>query len=222
MRKTSLVLSAALLVCAGAASGDTLASDNTYAVITMPVKVGQNLFGTAVNPVESSDDAESFVLTDTVSLDTTDSVNLGPTEGATAAGAAMVARGEAFWYEAQAAGTLYQFGTAPADASYSVPVSTGFTMASNPYVGDAKLSGLGNFQANGFAFPNNNANFVYLWDADTQRYKYYFLNGAGRWIDRATGDDVTDSVALHSGEGFMVRPSKSFAETSIIFTPAAE
>lgn len=215
MRKITLAFATALCALAGFVQAASVESD-TYAVISMPVKAGYNLFSASVCPVDGTI-SNAFGVSDTVSFDAAETV-ISSDNVSTSANQLTVKLGDTFWYNNSGAETMvYQYGVDPSGtAKFVASLTGGYDTIGVPYATPLTLGKLGGFQDAGARVAGKTGNTIYLWNPARQDYDYYFLKTDGHWYLR-NGKEVKDDVVLTPGQGFMVRKGTKSASEGITF-----
>ena len=218
MRKITLAFATTLCALAGFVQAASVESD-TYAVISMPVKAGYNLFSASVCPVDGTI-SDPFGVLDTMSFEASETIISSiPSENvAISADKLDVKLGDTFWYKNLGAETtIYQYGIDPAgSASFVAALTGGYDTIGVPFATTRKLGTLGGFQDAGFRVASKYGNTIYLWNPELQDYDFYFLKTDGHWYLR-NGTEIMDDVVLNPGQGFMVRKGTKSASEGITF-----
>lgn len=198
MKKFAMLLAAGVIALGASAQAASVASADTYAVITIPVYPGNNLIGVSVLPMA---DVQSPVLTDVTTLAKSQSV-----KGINAAGTdytndeyANVANaevGDVYWYTSAVATNLYEFGKEP-DSATSVSLS-GLDMAVVTVPSAWTFADVeGTFT--GGSRPSK-ADKIHVWNPQSQGYDAYWKTGSG-WVKYADGTSAS-SVTNGAAQGF--------------------
>lgn len=155
-------------IAAGVSAQATEVSSAEYAVITIPVTAGNNLIGVSV----VADKVAVSTLTDITSTKSVKTWTGNAYSTATAAGTSL-STGEAFWYNAEENGVVYQIGVAPAEtASVGVPVGGSMDIVAPPFAKAWSLDDI-TFSTEGSSRISG-ANKVHVWNGtgyDTYWYK---------------------------------------------------
>lgn len=223
MKKT-LVL-AALLVGTVSAQAAFVPSDDTYAIINIPIDAGMNAVGISLLPMPGDTDAVQNIvlpegLTSADALSDADQLNVFNGTGYTVywlnnattpptwytnnlPSSPSVAPGNAMWIKAKTGGkSVYQIGKIASDATRSVSLKAGNNFIANPFPADLNLTNV-NWTAVAAEnkFTISTADLIRIWTGAGYKTLMY-IEGSGEttgWYDANTYKLAKE---IPAGEGF--------------------
>ena len=204
--KLTKILAAAAVVAIGATAQAGERASDTYCVITLPVFAGYNLYGVSVAPVEGAATNWNSVIKNLPS-----GANLTSEGTLVSATSDNVEQLDWVWFNADADGSLYEFGLDASTESQSITVTKGapaFYVFKKDTLTLASFSGLQTYsgKANGAK-----ASRISIWNATKQGYDQYWYRNTGdaktsAWYNTKTGKvDEPSSVPVPVGTAVYIQ-----------------
>ena len=209
MKKFAMLLAAGVIAFGASAQAASVASTDTYAVITIPVVAGDNLIGVSVDPLAANATLSAY-------LPSVDSVKVADEGGYVTTNATQFVPGpgDAFWYNAKGDGKLYEIGKDRSTAA-TVPLA-GATLVATGKTTDWTPSAINSvFGVNSGVSANKYANMINIWDPTTSKYIQLWYRANTGWFNRANGQRVDETYKIHPGQGVILRPGFANEATSV-------
>lgn len=201
MKKFAMLLAAGVIALGASAQAASVPSTDTYAVITIPVVVGDNLIGVSVLPMDPNETEP--VLTDLTTLTESKSVKGLNATGTgygndTYANVADATRGKVYWYTSATATNIYEFGIAPSSPTeVSLPADLTMSVVSVPSAWTfADISGT----FTGGTRPSK-ADKIHVWNPVSQGYVAYWYKTGSGWVKYSDGSSA-EKVSVGPAQGF--------------------